>query len=149
MNTIAELNKIVHEGGCAQYQLNCIAEDIYDVFVGLVESSKEKLEKEFPGFDETISELERCNSGFYKYSILPDSIIIYGSDYFRGERNVESETIPISVFVDDKTQRDGTIEKIVSQKIDSIRSRLNKKQEQENEEERRQYEALKEKFETK
>jgi hypothetical protein len=149
MQTIVELTQIVNEGESAQDSLNSIAESIYDFYMAEIERQKKELEIQYPWFDEQISELERCNSGFHKYRFSGNDLMLIGRDYFRGETNTEYDSLPIGVFIDDQDKRHQLIKDFVSSKFNAIHARMKKKQEQENEQERQQYEALKEKFETK
>lgn len=147
MSTITELNQIVEAGLWAQSSLNAIAESIYDVYLAEIETQKKALETEYPWFDERISELERCNSGFHSYHISGNNLILTGYDYFRGETNTETDSLPLSIFIDDEQKRNQLIKEFVTSKFDSIRSQIKKQQEQEEENERQQLEALKQKYE--
>lgn len=150
MNTIKELQDTVNAGECAQESLNRIAETIYDTYLEELKFQQEKLAKEFPSYafgDHEISPLQRnLNRGFYSYRIIGDNLILTGQDYFRGETDYESDTLPASFFIDDENERVRLITAFVSEKIISVRNRLKEKAEQEEAEEKRQYEYLKEKF---
>ena len=147
MNNITRLQSIVDEGEAAQSQLNEIAEDIYNVYMTEIKTQKKALKTECPYFDERISELEGCYSGFHDYRISGDELILIGVDNFRGETNTEHDRLPTRVFIEDKEERDRLIKKFVTSKFGSIRNRIKKQQEQEEETERQQFEALKEKYE--
>lgn len=149
MSTITELSQIVEAGLWAQSSLNSIAESIYDVYLAEIKTQKKALKTEYPWFDEKISELERCNSGFLQYHISGNNFILTGYDCFRGETNTETDSLPLSIFIDDEHKRNQLIKEFVTSKFDSIRSQIKEQQEQEEEQQRQQYESLKEKFETK
>jgi hypothetical protein len=150
MSTIQELNAIVSAGETAQYSLDAIAESIYDTYLGEISTQRAELTKEFPSFDgdTQISDLERGNDGFYSYRLDGNELVLRNKDYFRGETNYEYDSLPATVFIDDEIERNRLIHEFVKTKIDALRVRLVKRQEQENEQARLQYEALKERFES-
>lgn len=150
MNTITELQSIVNNGDAAQSSLNEIAEDIYDTYLTEIESQKAEVQKEYPShFSDDIrwSELEHfCNCGFHHYRISGNELILTGHDYFRGERNQESDSLPISVFIDDKETRDKIIKDFVKKKADTVRGNIELERQEEETRAKQNYEYLKERF---
>lgn len=142
---INRLFAIEQEGHAAREALNEYVGEIYDHYMEEIERQKEELKKEYPAFDERISELERCNQGFHKFYIGGDQLHLVGSDYFRGEQNIEEDTLPLSIFGADNWRE--LVNEHVTTKISHHRNQLKRVEEQEEINQRYQYEQLKQKYE--
>ena len=104
MRTIKELNEVVSLGEYAQDELNSIAESIYEFYLSEIERQKKEFQKEFPMFDDRITDLGSGRCSFYKYNIYGGELQLSDEERFRGETNTEYDTLPSTVFIDDKEE---------------------------------------------
>ena len=147
MRTIKELNEVVSLGEYAQDELNSIAESIYEFYLSEIERQKKEFQKEFPMFDDRITDLGSGRCSFYKYNIYGGELQLSDEERFRGETNTEYDTLPSTVFIDDKEEREIIIKDFVKSKFDQYRVRMIRDQNDEDERTRKLYESLKNKYE--
>ena len=148
INDIKTLQEIACLGETAQERLNAIAESIFDTYQLEVQRVTAELEKEFPGKHiESISPFVRRYYRFDSFHIQNNCFCLKGVESFRGETDYEWDDLPITVWIEDRENRNKIIVEVVKAKIDAIREELKGRELRREAAARLQYEQLKERFE--